>query len=373
MSIRKAFRSKTEIVSLKTMSETLSFVRVQSDDLILTTKNIYDRFLQSALKDNKILFREDYGTGQILDTTVDKIAKDAGASYKRVIGIGPGSVMELAKLLSLEKFSPFADIYHQRFALKKIRDLILIPSTPGTGTEVTPYCAVVMSSLGVQTVLNDDCLYADYALLCPELLEDLPFKAMASSSFDSFVHAFESYLSPLATPFSKTMSLKAMEIIIKAWSSIACNGAGALNDNIALLQQAGTMAGIGYANAGCAAIHATAYPLAVRLSLSHGESNYITFFEIVKIYKEKKAIGSLDDIESMACEILDCKKDESFAYLERLCNNILSRKKLSALGMKESQILEFTDMVMTRQHMLIANGYVQLSPGEIADVYKNLF
>ena len=138
------------------------------------------------------------------------------------------------------------------------------------------------------------------------------------------------------------------------------------------LQTAGALSGLSYANAGCAAVHALSYPLSIRLKIPHGEANYLVFNEVLKIYAAKNPTGALDDIEEIIASTLNCTKENALIKSDNLCGTLMQRKPLSSYGMKENQILEFTDMVLTRQHMLIANGYVQLTVGEIAQIYKDL-
>ena len=372
MNIRKAFRAQCEIVAMQDLYDLILFVDFNEHDLIVTSQKLYEDRLEILHDKCTFLIKDDFGHGPLTDEMIDSIASKVGANFKRIIGIGSGSILELSKLLSLEKIAPFTDVFKEKIKIKKVRDLILVPTNPGTGSEVTPYASVVIKSLGSQYVLNDDALYASYALLCPDLSLDIPFKIIASSSFDGFIHAFESYLSPIATTFSRALSFRSMELFLKSWLYISTHGTGAINEKIKKLLEAGAMGGVSYANAGCAAIHALAYPLSVRLKIAHGEANYIVFFDVVNIYYLKKPLGLIDNIAELIASILGCNKDESFKTLERLCNNILMRKRLSSYGMRENQILEFTDMVMTRQNMLIANGYVPLTVGEIADIYKNL-
>ncbi len=74
----------------------------------------------------------------------------------------------------------------------------------------------------------------------------------------------------------------------------------------------------------------------------------------------------------MLSPIFNAAPDQVLTKLDELCASLLPRKRLSSYGMTESQILEFTDLVLTRQNLLLANGYVPLSASEIADIYRQL-
>ncbi|MCQ4720652.1 iron-containing alcohol dehydrogenase, partial [Flavonifractor plautii] len=104
-------------------------------------------------------------------------------------------------------------------------------------------------------------MYADHAVLIPELLEGLPFSVFATSSIDAQVHAVESSLSPKATPYTKLFGYKAIEMIIMGYQRIATEGREALLSLLEDFLVASNFAGIAFGTAGCAAVHALSYPL----------------------------------------------------------------------------------------------------------------
>ena len=374
MNIKKAFRIKSEILNIDDFALVINTLDLTKQDLIFTEKRIFDNYLNGKIKEARILFIDDFKLkrGPNSDELINNIVKAAGAQFSRVIGIGGGAILDLAKLLALESATPVKQLLSQNIKLRKARNLVLIPTTPGTGSEVTQFCAIYIPDIGAQLIVDDEELCADTAILCPQLLNGIPLKVLAASSFDAFVHAFESYLSPLATPFSQTIAKEAMNLLLNSWNEITGGGVIHIENNYEKLLTAGTMAGISYANAGCAAIHALAYPLSARLHIPHGEANYLVFNEVLKIYSAKSCDKKLDEIRNIIASALNCSPENAFIKITNLCESLIERQKLSAYGMQEDQILEFTDMVLTRQHMLIANGYVQLTVGEIAQIYKNL-
>lgn len=367
----KAFTVRTAVTQVKNLNTLKASLPFDKGDLVLTEDRLMDSM--SFPPYVRVLSRDEICPhGPITEQAVIKAVRAAGANFSRVIGIGGGATLDLAKLLTLEQVLPLHQLFEPQARLKKIRRLILIPATPGTGSEVTPFCAVYFENIGAQLILTSEQLCADEALLCPQLLENIPFTVFAASSFDAFTHAFESYLSALATPFSRALSLEALTLLIKSWQDIARNGLSVQNANLPQVQTAGTMAGMGYANAGCAAVHALSYPLSVRLKIHHGEANYLVFKAVWELYDRKNPGGALAVIKERMAELFGCKPEEAFAAFDSLCLSLIARKRLSSYGMQENQVLEFTDMVMTRQNMLIANGYTPVSAGEIATIYQAL-
>ena len=127
---------------------------------------------------------------------IEKILCDVKKiNYKRVIGIGGGSVLDIAKLLVLKEFSSISDLFEKKITPEKDKELILIPTTCGTGSEVTNITIAKITKIHSKFGLAHDSLYANNAVLIPFLLNEMPYEVFASSSLDALVHAVESYLS----------------------------------------------------------------------------------------------------------------------------------------------------------------------------------
>ena len=145
-------------------------------------------------------------------------------------------------------------------------------------------------------------MYADEAVLVPELLNGLPFAVFATSSIDALVHAVESSLSPKATPFTKLFGYKAIEMIIRGYQEIAANGPDARLPLMKDFLIASNYAGIAFGTAGCAAVHATSYPLGGTYHVAHGESNYAMFTGVLKNYMEIRQDGEIAVMNPVSCK-----------------------------------------------------------------------
>lgn len=370
--ISKAFAIKSTVQSFPAPQALFDHLQIRRTDLIVTEERVFQNYLSALNFPCRYLITAALGRGPNSTALIAKAAQVSGSACTRVIAIGGGSTLELGKLLSLERLEPLNALFEDEKNIIRARTLILVPTTPGTGSEVTPFAAVFFEDLGRQLVLTSQKLCADEALLCPAFLDKIPFTVFAASSLDAFTHAVESYLSPLATPLSRTIAKEAMQILCQSWQEVVQQGSTAFDKAIPRVQMAGTMAGISYANAGCAAVHALSYPLSVRLKIRHGEANYLVIKKVLDLYEKKNPDGALMDIKLLLSPIFNTTPDQAFAKVDELCASLLPRKRLSSYGMTESQILEFTDLVLTRQNLLIANGYVPLSASEIADIYRQL-
>ena len=131
--------------------------------------------------------------GEPTDVMAEAILRDAAATgCNRVMAIGGGTVIDIAKVLAVGGGESIDELYGMAPELPKRRELVLIPTTCGTGSEVTNISILNRTRLGTKMGLVGPAMYADAAVLIPQLLEGLPFGVFATSSIDALVHAVES-------------------------------------------------------------------------------------------------------------------------------------------------------------------------------------
>lgn len=348
--------------------------RIGKDDLIITNRSIYDYYLKYNVNEAAVIFRENYGRGEPSDKMVEAMYKNIKRiSYERVIAIGGGSILDIAKLFSLKNISPIIDLYNHKLEIIKEKELILVPTTCGTGTEVTNISILEIKEMNAKLGLATDELYADSAIMIPELLQCLPFNVFATSSIDAFIHAIESYLSPKATSYTKIFSLRAMEIILKGYKKIAKEGIESRKEILEDFLLASNYSGIAFANAGCGAVHAMSYPLGARYHVAHGEANYVMFIEIFKVYKKINPNGKIKELNKFLSELLECTVDEVYKEIEILLDNLISKKSLSEYGVSKENLEEFVENVIEKQGRLMTNNYIKLERKQVYDIYKALY
>mgnify|MGYP002250816672 CR=1 FL=1 len=365
---------KPSLHSFKTCLEFAEEFQLGERDLVLTNKYIYEPwFGQMGLKVHTI-YQEEYGTGEPTDVMVDAILADAAkTSCKRVIAIGGGTVIDIAKVLAVSDGEGVDDLYDKAPDLEKKRELIIIPTTCGTGSEVTNISIMARTRIGTKLGLVSPAMYADYAVLIPQLLEGLPFKVFAASSIDALVHAVESALSPKATPYTKLFGYKAIEMIIRGYQTIAKKGPESrfslLNDFLL----ASNYAGLAFGTAGCAAVHATSYPLGGKYHVAHGESNYAMFTGVLKNYMELRRAGEIAVLNQYLADLLGCMHDVVYDELEKLLDQILPKRPLREYGVTREDLPVFAHSVVTEQGRLMANNFVPLDEARVLKIYQELF
>jgi len=347
---------------------------ITKDDLILTNAYIYEPFFTQLNCPARIIFQENYGAGEPTDLMTDAIIDEASKrDYHRLIAIGGGTVIDIAKVLAVTCKDHVDTLYQHKDGLKKYHELIIIPTTCGTGSEMTNISIINRTRLGVKMGLTSPAMFADQAVLIPELLTTLPFNVFATSSIDALVHAVESSLSPKATSYTKLFGYKAIAMIITGYQKIIREGRSVLPSLLDDFLTASNYAGLAFGTAGCAAVHALSYPLGGTYHVPHGESNYAMFTGVLKSYKQIKNDGELSVMEQYLADLLSCEKSNVYDALENLLNQILQKKSLHEYGVTHQDLMDFTNSVMTTQQRLMANNFVPLNKEQVYKIYQELY
>ncbi|MEY8337796.1 4-hydroxybutyrate dehydrogenase [Lachnospiraceae bacterium 62-35] len=342
-------------------------------DLVITNEYIYNPYFGNLDLKCDVIFQENYGAGEPSDDMAEAIYKDIKGEHKRIIAIGGGTVIDISKLFALKNVSPILDLYDGKLEIVKNKELVLVPTTCGTGSEVTNIAILALNSRGTKKGLAVDEMYGDSAVLIPELLQGLPFKFFATSSIDALIHAIESSLSPKASDITKMFGYRAIEMILTGYKKIAAEGPEARIPLLEDFLSASTYAGIAFGNAGCAAVHALSYPLGAAFHVPHGESNYAIFTGVMKNYMELKTDGEIAVLNQFIADILGCDIYHVYEELETLLNNLLQKKALHEYGVTSEQLMEFTESVLVNQGRLMANNFVELDKDRVYKIYKELY
>lgn len=371
----QALRVVPKIFYFDTFKEFNEEFKLTEKDIIVTNEFIYDPFVKPLGIKCPCIFQEKYGVGEPSDEMIDAMHKDMKKyDYDRIIAFGGGTIVDICKILALDVPEKSIDLFEGTVAPVKKKELVLIPTTCGTGSEVTNVAIAELKSKHTKKGLAVEETYGDVAILIPETIKGLPYKFFITSSIDALIHAIESYLSPKASPFTEIFSLKAIEIIMNGYKRIVANGEEARLDDLKNYVLAANYAGIAFGNAGCAAVHALSYSIGASFHVPHGEANYQFFTEVFKMYDKKNPGGKILDAKQVFAEALECSEDSDvFNELEIFLNKLISKKPLREYGMIESQIEDFTNSTVENQQRLLANNYVELSKEEIKEIFTSLY
>jgi 4-hydroxybutyrate dehydrogenase len=371
----KLLAIKPQVHKFDTAKEFAEFFNIGEGDFVLSNEFIYNPFFGSLNLKADVAFQEKFGTGEPSDEMIDAIlATMKGKSYKRIFAIGGGSVIDIAKLFVIKGENNTLDLFDKKVPMIKDKELIIVPTTAGTGSEVTNISIAELKARHTKMGLAIDELYADHAVLIPELVKGLPFRFFVASSIDALIHAIESYVAPKSNPYTELFSVKAMELILKGYMQVLEKGEDYRKEIMEDFVIASNYAGIAFGNTGVGAVHALSYPLGGTYHVPHGEANYQMFIEVFKAYNKKNPTGKIAEVNKLLAEILGVGAEgDVYAALAGVLDKLLARKPLKEYGMKEEDIEKFAESVITGQQRLLGNNYVPLSKEEIAEIYRKLY
>lgn len=374
--MNKPFQIVPSIMEYECIEDFAKEKQLSEKDLILTNAYIYKPQIEKLHLPCRVLFQEEYGSGEPSDQMVNAILADlSSAPFEKIIAIGGGTIIDIAKVISVSVENKDVDYLYDHVAeLKKSHPLLIIPTTCGTGSEVTNISIINRISKGVKMGLVSNEMFADEAILLPSLLQTLPYNVYATSSIDALVHSVESYLSPNACAISELFSVHAMTQIITSWQkALKEEDREAWKKDALTFLRASNEAGIAFGYAGCAAVHATAYPLGSVYHVPHGQSNQMMFEAVMHKYLKKKPVGKINQLQKILADLFETSEETSLQDLCDLMDRVLKKDALHEKGVKEEDLPVFAENVIKTQQRLLNNNYVSLSEEEILEIYKEAY
>lgn len=366
---------KPQIHKFDNFAEFAKEFNIGQGDLVFTHEFMYEPFMKNLKLESDFMFQERYGAGEPSNTMIDNIINDIGGkNYKRIIAVGGGTVIDIAKLFVLKGTNKTLDLFERKVPLIKCRELVIVPTTCGTGSEVTNLSIVEIKEKQTKLGLGVDEMYADHTVLIPELVKGLPYKFFVFSSVDALIHAVESFVSPKSNCYTELFSVSAIKMILGGYLKVVEKGESYRLEIIEDFLVASNYAGIAFGNTGVGAVHALSYPLGGNYHVPHGEANYQFFTEVFKTYLKLKPEGKIQRLNKILADALNAENNaDLYENLEDVLNRMLPKKRLRDYGMKEEEIALFSDSVIEKQQRLLVNNYAPFSRDEIYKIYKNLY
>lgn len=228
-------------------------------------------------------------------STVRKAVKQMNSFQPDIIiALGGGSPMDAAKIAWLLYEHPEAEFKELSMTFMDIRKriykfpelgkkayFVAIPTTSGTGSEVTPFAVVTDDKTGIKYPISDYELTPDMAIIDPELVLTMPAHLTAYSGIDALVHAIEAYVSVLSNEYTRGLALEAIRLVFKYLPSSYKNGS---KDRKAKekMHYAATTAGMAFANAFLGICHSMAHKLGSTFDIPHGLANALLINPVIR-------------------------------------------------------------------------------------------
>jgi len=307
------------------------------------------------------------------------LAVESGKKFKAtgVIGFGGGSSMDIAKLVALILGSN--EDLEQAWGVSNAKGprlpLVLVPTTAGTGSEVTPV-AIITVGEDEKKGVSSSIILPDLAILDPELTLGLPAGTTAATGIDAMVHAIEAYASK-----NKNNNLISRMIAIEALRLLGASIETAVLDG-SNLEARGNMligamlAGKAFANSPVAAVHALAYPIGGTFHVSHGLSNSLVLPNVLKF--NSVDVNAAKDYSELAQHVfpdLDTNKGtqavcaDFIEKIENLSKRLGLPQKLREVNIPEEACVKMASDAM-KQTRLLVNNPRELTEADALNIYK---
>ena len=277
---------------LKEMKKKKAFIVT---DRVLAELGYVDK-ITKVLDENGIDFRVFSEVAPDPTLAIARKGAEAMRSYNPdvIIALGGGSPMDAAKIMWVLYEHPeanfhdlamtFMDISKRIYPFPKMGQkamMVSIPTSAGTGSEVTPFAVITDEQSGVKYPLADYELTPDMAIVDAELMMNMPKGLTAASGIDALVHAIEAYVSVLASEFTNGLALEAIRLVFKYLPQAYNEGTTNVKAR-EKMAHASTIAGMAFANAFLGICHSMAHKLGAEHHIAHGVANGILIDHVIR-------------------------------------------------------------------------------------------
>ncbi|TDV49047.1 alcohol dehydrogenase class IV [Pseudomonas graminis] len=306
------------------------------------------------------------------------IVEDCTRAYREgghdgLIGVGGGSAIDIAKGVAAfaNHEGPLVELFGVDLVKRKGPPLIAIPTTAGTGSEVTNVAIFSDKQAQLKKGIVSDYLLPDVALVSPLMTLTCPRSVTAASGVDALVHAIEAYLSVNASPITDAIALGAIKLIVKALPKAYANPSSlqARED----MATASLMAGMAFGNAGVGAVHALAYPLGGRFNIAHGVSNALLLPYVMEWNKLACVERMCDIADAMGVRVAHLSDkdaaDLAVKAMADLCAAVEIPSGLRSFNVPEDAIPAMAEEA-SKIERLMRNNPRKLTAADIEKIYR---
>jgi len=304
---------------------------------------------------------------------------DNGAELARknscdcVVGVGGGSAMDVAKAISilLTNGGKAVDYIGLGKIAKAGVPKIMVPTSSGTGAEVTFTAVFINEETGSKAGMNGDPLYPEAAVLDPSLTISLPPHVTAATGIDAMTHALEAYTSVGAHTISEMYSLEAIGLIVNNIRDAYADGRNMEARSNMLMGS--LLGGKALAIAGVGLVHAMAYPLGGMFGISHGLANavllpYVTEYNLIGDLKKHALLAELFGVDTEKLSVRDAA-GELVEELHLLNSDLNIPATLKELDIPEDKIEEMAEIALTVARP-VENNPRQPNKEEVMAIYE---
>ena len=283
----------------------------------------------------------------------------------QIIALGGGSVIDAAKIMKLKYESPEADLEELAAPFLDLRKrvvqyptekanrarLIAIPTTSGTGSEVTPFAVLTVKERGRKVTLADYSLSPDVAIVDPQFVMSMPKSLTADTGIDCLVHALESGVSNYASPYTDSNAMQAIRLVFK-YLPIAYEHPRD-EEARSMMHNAACIAAMAFSNASVGVNHALAHAFGARFGVAHGRANALMLPHVIAYnaavpakfmpspytqgYTAHKKYATVADLLNLGGNTVDEKVKKLIEAIEQLLDRLEFPRSIAELGISKEE------------------------------------
>ena len=358
--------------------------KLGSNILFVTDKDLMKlKLTEPTLKEliknsSKVEIFEDVEADPSLKTLENAIEVGKKINATGVIGFGGGSSMDVAKLASLILGSneEIDEAWGVANAKGPRLPLVLVPTTAGTGSEVTPISIITVGEEEKKGV-SSPIILPDLAILDPDLTLGLPVHTTAATGIDAMVHAIEGYASANKNnnPISKMLAVEALKLLGGSIEKAVFEGADIQARSNMLI--GAMLAGKSFANSPVAAVHALAYPIGGTFHISHGLSNSLVLPYVLRFNSvSNKATKDYSEIAPFAFPDINTNQgnqavcSEFIDRLEQLSKKLGLPQRLREVNIPKEACKKMASDAM-KQTRLLVNNPREVTEADALNIYES--
>ncbi|MGB0776918.1 MAG: iron-containing alcohol dehydrogenase [Flavobacteriaceae bacterium] len=305
-------------------------------DKVIRSLGLVDRLVKLFAEENiNLVVFDDVEADPSFKTVVKGAEFCKNHDFDGIIAVGGGSVIDAAKIINVtassgRKPKSFKGMFR---VLKKGKLFAAIPTTAGTGSEMTVVSVITDREKQIKETIIDPAILPSYTLHDPELLTGLPKRITAETGIDALSHAFEAYMSRYCTPQTDALAEEAIALVFKNLKN-AVNDGGDLSYRSAMLD-ASSKAGMAFTRTSVGWVHALAHQFGGIYHLPHGRMIGLVILDIAKFYRDSQTerLANLAKVIGVATIFEDKNKaaDEFISALATLLRDVEIPEKLEEL------------------------------------------
>ena len=290
-----------------------------------------------------------------------------------IVACGGGSVLDTAKLASVLVTDEYGvkELLDEPGRAKKCVPIVLIPTTAGTGAEVTPNAIVAVPEKELKVGIVNENMIADYVILDARLIKNLPVKIAAATGVDAMAHCVECFTSNKKNPLSDTFALEGLDMIINNIEE-ACLNPDAMEAK-KKMQIAAFYGGLAITASGTTGVHALSYPLGGKYHIAHGVSNAILLVPVMKFNEPviRPLLAQAYDRcahDGSACRTEEEKSAWMIRRMDEIVRNLHIPTSLQEFGVPKEDLDGLVEAGMQVKRLLV-NNMREITPDDARNIY----